>query len=53
MYKTLNKFAKERNALVNATNKELDKADKTTLKRLAVAGASHVGAEFGPEWAVG
>lgn len=51
LYKTLNKFAKERNyKLVNATNKELDKAtDQTTLKRLAVAGASaYVGAEFGP-----
>jgi len=51
LYKTLNKFAKERNyKLVNATNTELDKAtDQTTLKRLAVAGASaYVGAEFGP-----
>ena len=51
LYKTLNKFAKERNyKLANATNKELDKStNQTTLKRLAVAGASaYVGAEFGP-----
>jgi hypothetical protein len=51
LYKTLNKFAKERNyKLANATNKELDKTtNQTTLKRLAVAGASaYVGAEFGP-----
>ena len=51
LHKTLNKFAKERNyKLANASNTEIDKAtNQTTLKRLAVAGASaYVGAEFGP-----
>ena len=51
LYKTLNKFAKERNyKLANASNTELDKStNQSTLKRLAVAGASaYVGAEFGP-----
>ena len=51
LYKTLNKFAKERNyKLAVASNKELDKTtNQSTLKRLAVAGASaYVGAEFGP-----